>query len=90
MQKICVRILSGMYAQDQLSLSDTILAPVFLTSFSEDLRRAYIDGTAEGFRTFRLSAVEKDWRSWCESLQGKEYKDFCKSFFPLVGEDVGA
>ena len=88
-QKICVRILSGMYAQIFLSEENMVLPTVSFSSLPNELQQAYIEGIAEAFRAFDLSNLEKDWKSWCESFEEKQDKDFCKSFFPLTGEDVG-
>lgn len=78
-QIVCVRIVSGVYAQQLLSNNPTISAPKIILSLNDDFRKANIQGVHETFIGFKLTGVPKDYSAYCSSFNKISDINYCIS-----------
>jgi hypothetical protein len=74
----CLRIVSAVIAQQELSSTSTVKVPNFILSLSSELKRAYIVGIAGEYRAFITSGVEKDWQPICNHFKEKADFEVCQ------------
>lgn len=69
LQAACVQSIAAVSAQHVLPRQSTITPPSFILTLPSELRRAYITGTLVEMGAFIKNGVEKDWQTFCRSLQ---------------------
>jgi hypothetical protein len=74
----CLRIVSAVIAQGELTGTSTVKVPDFILDLSSNLKRAYIVGIAGEYRAMVTSGVEKDWQAICNHFTEKSDFEVCQ------------
>lgn len=83
-QKICVTILSGMYARAVLSSQEYIVMPKVVYTLPEDLQMASILGAKDAFVGYAINGEFKDWQPLCDSYSSDKSKNYCVGIFHIL------
>ncbi len=78
---ICMRTLGLLYAEDNLAKTNSIKAPVELSSLPDEQRELFISSAISVFNLYAKEATKKDALPFCNSLLLDEDKSFCKSLY---------
>lgn len=81
-QATCVNITEGVFSRSELSDKDTISPDPFVSGLSEDFRKKYIAGAAEGFLAQLQSGRKKDWNAFCRAFPAEDDQAYCLNFNP--------
>ena len=80
----CIMTIAGIHAMQTLSSHESMKTPVEVVGYTPENRAAYIAGTAEGFVSFSLSGIQKDWQSWCGSFAESSDAALCREYMNQV------
>lgn len=80
-QIACVRIVSAVIAQRELTQTDTVNVPSYILTLSDGLRMAYIEGIAGEAQAFVNSGVTKNWQPICSSFSESQDIQRCTRLF---------
>lgn len=78
---ICININTGVYVRHRLSFATTTLLPSHIYDFTPDEQKIAILGSAEAFAGYLSDGAEKDWRSFCNSIEFASTKKYCFEIF---------
>ena len=81
---ICININTGVYVRHHLSFSPTTSLPEHIYDFTPEEQKIAILGSAEAFSGYFSDGAEKDWRSFCNTVEYAPTKKYCFEIFERI------